>query len=210
MTGTELTIQTWRHNHAGRRLTGALLKEVLGVDDLCMADLSRADLSGADLAGENLYAARLTGVNARQADLSGANLCFADLSGAYLRRARLRDTYARGSNFSYAYLNDADLHGLDLSKSRLRGAMLPGILTIEGTFRGDVQLVPTPAGWHLRAGTCSGFLEELADQGAKESFDLGPIIELCHAHVARHRNLDDGFPCAQAALRPQRLVNAVA
>lgn len=210
MMGADRVIQSWRHGHPGRRLTGATLKKVLKVDDLCMTDFSGADLSGADLAGESLYAARLVGVNARQADLSGADLCFADLSGAYLRKARLCNTYARGANFSSAYLNDADLHGLDLSRSRLRGAMLPGVLTIEGAFRGDVQLVPTPAGWHLRAGTWSGLLEELEDQGAKESFDLGPIIELCHAHVARHRSLDDGFPSAQADLRPQGIVNAAA
>lgn len=210
MTSSEQLIRTWRRDHPGEHPTARTLKDALGVGDLCMADLSRTNLSDADLSGENLYAANFSGANACRADFSGANLGYTNFSGTYLRWASLRRTRPRGANFSNAYLSDADLYGLDLSRSRLRGAMLPGILTIEGTSRGDAQLVPTPAGWHLRFGGWSGLLDEFTGQVAKESADLSPIIELCRDHVARHRSLDNGFPHTRLARRSPRLAGAIA
>lgn len=210
MTGAKRAIRAWRPTHAEGRLTAANIKEALEVDDLCMADLSLADLSGADLSGENLYAANFAGANVRQADLSGTNLCFANFSGAYLRWATLANAHTRGANFSHSYLSDSDLHGMDLSRARLRGAMLPGILTIEGSSGGDAQLVPTPAGWHLRVGSRSGLLDEFVEQYTAESADLGAIIELCRAHVARNQGLDKGFPHTQSCRRPQDLANSAA
>lgn len=210
MTGTDRPIRTERLTRPGQRLTGRAIKAELGVEDLCMADLSGMDLSGADLTGENLYAANLTGVNARHADFSGANLAFANSSGAYLRWASLRRARLRGANFSHAYLHDADLHGADLSRSKLRGAMLRGILTIEGFSCGEVQLVPTPAGWHLRVGTRSGLLDDAENLVAPRSSECASIIALCRAHAAQYQNLDNGFPRGIPARWPEKHAYAAA
>lgn len=51
MTTNAEKITAWREANPDERLTAAIIREVLGRDDLRNADLRNADLRGADLRG---------------------------------------------------------------------------------------------------------------------------------------------------------------
>jgi uncharacterized protein YjbI with pentapeptide repeats len=208
------TIATWRTDHPGERLTGPLLRDLIGANlrdadlrgaDLWGADLRGANLRGADLRGANLRGANLRGADLRGADLRGANLRGANLRGANLRGANLRGANLRGANLWDADLRGADLWGADLWGANLRGANLWGANLWGGlplsTPSGAGHLIPTPEGWRITIGcwrdhTLADLADLIADRaewpeatGAERERRrpiLAAVLALCEAHTAYH------------------------
>ena len=114
------------------------------------------------------------------ADLRGANLQDADLWGADLR--------------------GADLRGANLWGANLWGADLWGGFRVEGLPSGQVTMVPTIDGWHMRVGCWKGTRDELRalvskDDGWPEARDeeilkrrpgLLTMLDLADTHAEYH------------------------
>ena len=141
MTTNAQKIAAWRADNPTETLTAARLCDLIGAPDLVGADLAYADLQDANL---------------RAANLVDANLAYADLRDANLSVANLVDANLRGAD-----LQDANLRGADLGNADLWGANLPGILRVEGLPSGQVNLTPTPDGWHLTVGCWRGTPDDL-------------------------------------------------
>lgn len=143
-------IARWRDSNPGERLTARTVETIIGVDlrdaDLRCADLQGADLRCADLGDADLQGADLWDANLRDANLLGADLRYARLLGADLRGAGLWD-----ANLRDAILRDANL----------RGSNLWGGFRLDGLPSGQVTMVPTSDGWHLRVGCWGGTIDDL-------------------------------------------------
>ena len=98
---------------------------------------------------------------APDANLRGADLRGADLRGADLRGADLWGANLWGANLWGANLWGADLWGADLRGADLWGANLWGGFRVDGLPSGQVTMVPTINGWHMRVGCWKGARDEL-------------------------------------------------
>ena len=109
---------------------------------------------------ESLTSARAEGC---KPEAAGANLWDADLRNANLRNANLREADLRGADLSGANLREADLRD-----ANLWGVDLWGGFRHIGLPSGEVTMVPTVNGWHVRVGCWEGTRDDLRELVAKD------------------------------------------
>ncbi|WP_281289240.1 pentapeptide repeat-containing protein [Nesterenkonia populi] len=143
---------------------------------------------------------------AGEADLRGANLWGANLRGADLRGADLRGANLWGANLRGADLWGADLREADLREADLWGARWNG-LAIQNLPSGNLLLVPTSKGWHMRIGCWSGSPDELSelivrddnwpeargDEITRRRPYLEAAVSLCRVHMADRPSVIEGL-----------------
>ncbi|MBC3186383.1 pentapeptide repeat-containing protein [Corynebacterium sp. zg-331] len=137
--------------------------------------------------------------NDRPLDLSNQDLSGLDLSHLALRGANLQ-----WADLRWANLRDADLRDTALRWTNLWGAYWDG-LVIERLPSGQVYLVPTPDGWHMRVGCWDGTPSQLRtliaqddDWPEAEGNEIPrrrPYLEaaltLCEVHMADQADVID-------------------